>query len=52
MCDCHFRALYRANGLFKVAYLLEAVHPNDGHPLAGKVLKLRKEADPEPKLFA
>ena len=52
MCDCHFRALYRGHGLFKVACLLEAVHPNDGHPLAGKVLKLRKEADPEPKLFA
>ena len=52
VCGCHFRALYRGHGAFKVAYLLEAVHPNDGHPLAGKVLKLCKEADPEPKLFA
>ena len=52
VCGCHFRALYRGHGVCKVAYLLEAVHPNDGHPLAGKVLKLCKEADPEPKLFA
>ena len=58
VCGCHFRALYRGHGLDKVAYLLEGVHPNDGHPsslqhsIAGKVLKLCKEADPEPKLFA
>jgi len=52
VCGCHFRAQYRGHGVEKVAYLLEGVHPNDGHPLAGKVLKLCKEADPEPKLFA
>ena len=51
VCGCHFKALYRGHGVFKVAYLLEALHPNDGHPLAGKVLKLCQEADPEPKLF-
>ena len=28
------------------------MHPNDGHPLVGKALKLCKIADPEPKLFA
>ena len=52
VCGHHFRALYRSHGVFKVAYLLEAVHPDDGHPLAGKVLKLCKEADPEPTVFA
>ena len=52
VCGCHFRALYRGHGIHKVAYLLEAVHPNDGHPLAGKVLKLCKGADLEPRLFA
>ena len=28
------------------------MHPNDDHPFAGKALKLCKEADLEPKLFA
>ena len=36
----------------KVVYLLEAVNPNDGHPFAGKALKLCKGADLEPTLFA
>ena len=52
VCGCHFTAVYLGHGVFKVAYQLKAVHPNDGHALAGKVLKLCKEADPEPKLFA
>ena len=52
VCGCHYRALYRGHGLDKVAYLLEGVDPKDGHPLAGKVLKVCKEPDPEPNLFA
>eukprot|EP00959_Pyramimonas_sp_CCMP1952_P377920 7916422-Pyramimonas_sp.AAC.1 len=49
---CHFRALYLGHGLLKVACLLEAAHPDDGHPFSGKVLKLCKGADPEPELSA
>ena len=52
VCGYHFRALYLGHGAHKVAYLLEAMHPNDDHPFAGKALKLCKEADLEPKLFA
>ena len=52
VCGCHYRALYRGHGLDKVAYLLEGVDPKDGHPLAGKVLKVCKEPDLEPNLFA
>ena len=52
VCGQHFRALYRGHGATKVAYLLEAVHPDDGHPFAGKALKLCKEADPEPDVCA
>ena len=51
VCGCLFRATYRCHGQSKIAYLLEAMPPNDGHPLGGKVLKLCKEEDPEPTLF-
>ena len=54
VCGQHIRAQYRGHGVWKVVYLLETVHPDDSHPLAGKVLKLCKETDPdpEPKVFA
>ena len=52
VCGHHFRALYRGHGTMEVAYLLDAVHPDDSHPLAGKALKLCKNADPEPDIFA
>ena len=51
VCGYEFRATYRGHGQSKVAYLLEAMPPNDGHPLGGKVLKLCKGEDPEPTLF-
>ena len=48
ICGCTFRAQYCGHGVYKVAYLLEALHPNEGHQLHGKVLKLSKAPDPEP----
>jgi hypothetical protein len=46
---CHFKAQYSGHGQSKLTYLLKSDY---SHELAGKILKLCKETDQEPELFA
>ena len=52
LCGCHFKAQYCGHGLSKTVYLLEALDPAEEHEHNGKVLKLCKDPDPEPDVFA